>query len=293
MPEGTNEADKGGEGQNGAGGAPDPKAASTPPAGAGEPAKKPEKKPEGEPAKKTEEGQGAKGGESAKKEPKQIGEDDEIPEDSELLSMSKAALTKRLDRHTKKELRARFGTDDYSKIEADLKELEGFRAKKEEDRKASLTREQKLQEEKEAEKKRADELEKELERERNQQSFAEYDATAKEVFADKIAPKHMKRAFRELKEHILSLDDAEEPKDAKKAKKLFEKWTKDWLEENPEFAKAAPEEPKKIPLTTGTNPNARRERGDADLAHKTAKPGQVNSMSKAEYAAFKRERGLS
>lgn len=292
MPEGTNEAGKGTEVQSGAGGTPDPKAgAATPPAGAGEPAKKPEEPKKGEPAKKPEEGAGAKGGEG--KQPKQIGEDDELPEDSELVSMSKQALTKRLDRHTKKELRERFGTDDYSKIKSDLDELADFRAKKEETRKAALSKEQKLEEEKRLAEKRADDLAAELEKERNQQVFAEYDATAKEVFADKIAPKHMKRAVRELKEHILSMDEDEAPKEPKKAKKAFEKWTKEWLEENPEFAKAAPEEPKKIALTTGSNPNARREKGDAELAHKTAKPGQANSMSKAEYAAFKRERGLS
>lgn len=271
MPEGTNEAGKGGEGTN-AGGAPPPE----------EP-----KKPEAPKAK-------ADGGEApAKKEPKVISEDDELPEDSELVSMSKQALTKRLDRHTKKELRERFGTDDYTKIKADLDELAGFRAKKEEDRKSALTKEQKLQEERDAEKKRADDAEAKLQKERDTQVFAEYDTTAKEVFADKVAPKHVKRAMRELKEHILSLDDAEAPTEPKKAKKVFEKWMKDWLEENPEFAKPAAEEPKKIPLNTGSNPNARREKGDPSLAHKTPKPGAVNSMSKAEYAAYKRERGLS
>lgn len=296
MPEGTNEGAKGGEGQNGTGGGAPPPEAKKPEAGAagaGEGAgKKPEeKKPE--PAKKHEEGANAKGSEGKEpKAPKQIEADDEIPEDSELISMSKQALTKRLDRHTKKELRERFGTDDYAKIKADLDELATFRAKKEEERQAALTKEQKLQEERDKEKKRADEAEAKLQKEHDSKVFAEYDNTAKEVFADKVAPKHMKRAMRELKEHVLGLEENETPNDPKKAKKVFEKWTKDWLEENPEFAKPV-EEPKKIPLTTGSNPNAKREKGDAQLASKTAKPGQVNSMSKAEYAAYKRERGLS
>lgn len=294
MPEGTNEAGKAGEGTN-AGGMPSPEdkkpeGTNAGAAGAGEGTKKPEgegKKPEAPKAK-------ADGGEAtAKKEPKQISEDDEIPEDSELLSMSKQALGKRLDRHTKKELRERFGTDDVAKIKADLDELAGFRAKKEEDRKASLSKEQKLQEERDAEKKRADDAEAKLQKERDSQVFAEYDATAKEVFEGKVAPKHMKRAMRELKEHILSLDDSEAPTEPKKAKKTFEKWAKEWLEENPEFAKPAAEEPKKILLNTGSNPNARREKNDAQLAHKTPRPGAVNSMTKAEYAQYKRERGLS
>lgn len=291
MPEGTNESGKGGEGTNAGGETPpEPKVDPKANAGAAGEGKKPD---EGKPAKKPEVETKGNEGTPTKKEPKQIGEDDELPEDSELVSMSKQALTKRLDRHTKKELRERFGTDDYAKIKADLDELAGFRAKREEERKASLTKEQKLQEERDAEKRRADEAEAKLARERDSQVFAEYDATAKEVFTDKVAPKHVKRAMRELKEHILSLDDAEAPTEPKKAKKVFEKWMKDWLEENPEFAKPAAEEPKKIKLSTGADPNAKREKGDPNLAHKTPKPGAVNSMSKAEYAQYKRERGLA
>ena len=296
MPEGTNEAGKGGEGQNGAGGAPpDPKAGAAGAAGGeGAPAKKPEgEKPKGEPAKKPEEGAGAKGGEGSKKpEPKQIEADDEIPEDSELISMSKQALTKRLDRHTKKELRERFGTDDYAQIKKDLDELKTLRDEKEQKRRAELSENEKLKEDLAKEKKAREEAERKAQQTVDAQVFAEYDATAKEVFGDKIAPKHVKRAMRELKEHILGLEEGETPTDPKKAKKVFEKWTKEWLEENPEFAKPV-DEPKKIALTTGSNPNARREKSDPQLAHKTAKPGQVNSMSKAEYAQYKRERGLS
>lgn len=294
MPEGTNEADKGGEGQNGAGGAPpDPKAGEGAPKG-GEAPKKPEgEKPKGEPAKKPEEGAGAKGGvEGSKKEPKQIDADDEIPEDSELISMSKQALTKRLDRHTKKELRERFGTDDYAQIAKDLAELKTLREEKEQKRRAEMSENEKLKEDLAKEKKAREEAERKAQQTVDAQVFAEYDATAKEVFGDRVAPKHVKRAMRELKEYVLGLEENETPTDPKKAKKVFEKWTKEWLEENPEFAKPV-EEPKKIPLNTGSNANARREKSDPQLAHKTAKPGQVNSMSKAEYAQYKRERGLS
>lgn len=297
MPEGTNEAGaKNGEGQEGANNAPppkqEPKAGA---AGAGEGSKKPEgEKPKGEPTKKPEEGAAAKGGEGGKsKEPKQIGEDDEIPEDSELVSMSKQALGKRLDRHTKKELRERFGTDDYAQIKKDLDELKTLREEKETKRRAELSENEKLKEDLAKEKKAREEAEARAQKTVDAQTFAEYDQTAKEVFGDKVAPKHMKRAMRELKEHILGLEDNEAPSDVKKAKKVFEKWAKDWLEENPEFAKPAPDEPKKIKLSTGADPNAKREKGDPQMAHKTAKPGQVNSMSKAEYAQYKRERGLS
>src|SRR5260370_36360512 len=47
---------------------------------------------------------------------KQIGEEDDIPEDADLLQLSKKALNARLLRHTKKELRERFGTDDLDDV---------------------------------------------------------------------------------------------------------------------------------------------------------------------------------
>lgn len=295
MPEGTNEAGaKGGEGQEG-NNAPPPEG-EKPKAGAagaaGEGSKKPEgEKPKaGEGAPKKSDDASAKGGEGgAKKEPKQIGEDDEIPEDDTLISMSKQALGKRLDRHTKKELRERFGTDDVEKIKADLAELKTLREERENKRRAELSENERLKEDLAKEKKAREEAEARAQRTVDAQTFAEYDRDATSTLSELVAPKHVKRALRELKEHILTLDDA----DLKKPKKVFEQWAKEFVKENPEFAKPSPEEPKKIKLSTGADPNAKREKGDAQLAHKTAKPGQANSMSKAEYAQYKRERGLS
>lgn len=242
-----------------------------------------------EPAKEAPKAEAKK--EPAAPAPKELGADDEIPDDTELVSMSKTALAKRLDRHTKKELRERFGTDDQEKIKADLAELADLRAKRDEKRRAEMSENDKLKEDLAKERKAREDAEAKAQKTVDAQTFAEYDTTAKEVFGDKIAPKHVKRAMRELKEHIMGLDESETPSDPKKAKKVFDKWTKEWLAENPEFAKQV-EEPKKIPLNTGANPK-RPEKGESNLAHKTAKPGQVNSMSRAEYNEFKRSRGLS
>jgi hypothetical protein len=225
----------------------------------------------------------------SKTEPKHISEDDEIPEDSELVSMSKQALTKRLTRHTKKELRDRFGTDDMDKIKADLEELKTLRAEKEENRRKQLSEIERAKEDAAKEKKRADDAEKKHQQALDAQSFAEYDAQATEALAESVAPKHVKRALRELKEHVMTLDEA----DLKNPKKVFAQWTKEFVKENPEFAKPAEEPPKKVGLTTGPKTNTKPEKGNIDLATKTPMPGKANSMSRAEYMAYKRERGLA
>jgi hypothetical protein len=218
-----------------------------------------------------------------------VGDDDEIPEAVQLIQLSKTALDKRLARHTKSELKAQFGTDDPTEIKAKLDKFAEYEAEKEAARVAALSEQEKLKEEAAAANKRADEAEKKHQRAVDQQVFSEYDREAAGVVGEHVAEKHVKRAIRELKEHVLSLDDA----DLAKPKKVFETWTKDFVKENPEFAKAAPPPPPKIPLTNGADPNARRERSDVSLATKTPKPGQPNSMSRAEFAQYKRQRGLS
>ncbi len=220
----------------------------------------------------------------------QLGEDDdEIPENAKLFKLSTAALNARLARHSKKELREHFGSDDPAQIKADLAELKTLREEKEAARLASLSEMEKLKEERDTEKKRADEAEKKHQKAIDSQVFSEYDREAASIVGTHVAEKHVKRAVRELKEHVLSLDDD----DLEKPTKVFEAWTKDFVKENPEFAREGAPEPKKIALTTGSDPNAKREKGNMDAATKIPQPGQANSMSKGEYAAFKRQRGLS
>jgi hypothetical protein len=277
MPEGTNQAGEGGEGTKTGGTAPEPE---KPKAAAAPPAPEPKKEPaKAEPP-------------AAKKEPAQLSEDDDdIPENADLIQMSKAALTKRLARHTKKELRERFGTDDLDKIKTDLKELETLRAESEERRRAALSELQKSQEDAKKEKERADKAEKKYQQALDAQTFAEYDRDALDSISTLVAPKHAKRALRELKEHVLTLEEA----DLKKPKKVFDAWAKEFVKENPEFAKPAPEEPKKVGLTTGGSANAKgtQVKSKTDLTTKTPKPGQANSMSRKEYAEYKRSVGLS
>ncbi len=218
-----------------------------------------------------------------------IGDEDEIPETASLVQLSKEALSKRLARHTKAQLREQFGTEDPAEIKAKLDKFAEYEAEKEAARVAALSAQEKLTEERDAAIKKAEEAEKKAQRAQDSVVFAEYDRDAVSVVGELVADKHVKRAIRELKEHVLGLEDDE----LAKPKKVFESWVKDFVKENPEFARAAPPEPKKIGLTNGADPNARREKSDVDMATKTPKPGQPNSMTRGEFAAYKRQRGLS
>lgn len=218
------------------------------------------------------------------------GDSDEIPEDNDLFQLSKSALNKRLQRHTKRELRERFGSDDPEEIKAKLDRLADFEKKAEEERRASLSREEQLKEDLAREKKAREDAEKKAQRAQDQQVFAEYDRDASSAVGEVVKEKHVKRAIRELKEYVLTLDD----EDLAEPSKVFSKWAKDFVKENPEFAREQGDpEPRKIPLSTGTDSRKKPEKGNVDMATKTPKPGQPNSMSKAEFQQYKRDRGLS
>lgn len=287
----------------------------------GEPApeqKAEEKKPETPPKaeeKKPEAKEGAadeKKPEEKKPEPKKpeavelSEDDDDLPENADLLQLSKTALAKRLARHTKKEIRARFGTDNLDDIKTKLDKLDAIEAENEKKRREQLTKEQKLQEDLDREKKAREKAEKAHQRVVEQQAYSQYESSASSAITTHFEPGFEKFAMRELKDHLLTLPDSDVPSDPKKAAKVFDEWAKKFVKENPKYAKAAPApkaddeegekekkpEPKKIALNTGANPN-RPEKGDPNQAKKTARPNQTNTMTKSEYAQWKRERGLA
>lgn len=223
-----------------------------------------------------------------------IGEDGEVPDDAALLQLSPKALAARLNRHTKRELMTRFGSDDPVKIKADLDELNTFRTQRDEQRRATLSEIERAKEDATKEKARADDAEAKLQKQIDQSAYGEYDRTAEKVLAQYVDPEALELAVGKLKKHVLSLDE----EDLAKPDKVFDEWAKDWAKKNPRYAKAsdADETPvRQVKLSTGTSPNAKQDGANrqADAATKTARPGNVGTMTKTEYAAYKRQRGFS
>jgi hypothetical protein len=231
----------------------------------------------------------------AKVEPKSLGDDEEIPEDAELFTLSRAALQKRLARNTKKELRERFGTDDLDSIKQKLDNAEKYEAEQEKLRRAQLTREERLKEDRDREKKRADEAEAKLQVEQDRVEVREVDTMVRKILPKFVdgSDESMDFAMFQLKRHVASLDDD----DLNDPEKVVASWAKEFAKKYPKHAKAGDEgesgekTAKEIPLTTGTKPQRPEPMKGAN--EKDPRPGKQNSMSKTEYADYKRRLGLS
>jgi hypothetical protein len=231
-----------------------------------------------------------------------IADEDEIPSDAQLLKLTPGALNKRLDRFSRAQLREHFGTDDVSKIKESLAEYQELKAKQEEERRAQLTKEQKLEEDLQKEKAEKLKAQAQAKKAEDQIVYAEYDRVASSVIEQYFDPEVAEFAMTKLRAHVKDLDDDDVPQDAKGAKKFFDDWAKKYVEKNPRYAKPATEseeekpaekEKPKVGIQTAARHLEPPKQAGLNLANKTARPGQPNSMSKAEFAARKRQLGLS
>lgn len=219
-------------------------------------------------------------------------ESDEIPENDELFQLSKKALNARLTRHTKRELRDRFGTDDFDQIKIRLDKLALFEQEAEAKRLAALSELEREREERQKAEDRARKAEEAYQRSIDAQTFAEYDKTASAALSKHFDSDPDVQAFvtERLKKHVLSLEDG----DLKDPQKVFDAWAKEYAAKHPRYAKREEQapEPKKIALNTGADTERPEREPQPNMRTKTAKPGQANTMSRAEYAAYKRSVGL-
>ncbi len=162
--------------------------------------------------------------------------DDEIPEDADLIELSASALKRRLDRHTKKELRDRFGTDDPDAIKKKLDKLADYESKEEDRRKAQLSKEEKLQEERDNALRRAEEAEQRTQALHEDRIVEQEDGRLKDLATKHIKAKYWKHVARDLAEFLR--DEYTEEQLANLKDKDIENWlTKTYLKENPEYAK--------------------------------------------------------
>ena len=228
--------------------------------------------------------------EAKKPEPKTLGDDDEIPEDAELFTLSRQALQKRLNRHTKKEIRERFGTDDLDSIKAKLEKAEKYEQEQEKLRRAQLTREEKLKEDLAKERAEKSRIEAELREQRDRVEIREVDQTVRSLlpkFVDE-SEESIDFATYKLKQYVLSLDDDE----LEDPKKVVEQFAADFVKKYPKHARAgATPQEREVPLDNGARPNKPDPMKDGGA--KDPRPGKQNSMTRAEYAAYKRRLGLA
>ncbi len=236
--------------------------------------------------------------------------DDEIPEDAELLELSPRALSARLERATKKELKEHFGTDKIPDIKARLARLDELESEKEAARAAQLTELEKLKEENAKDKAARVKAEADLAEERERVEFSAYKSTVlgalEKVIDPDFAEDQLNRVGRaimkESKKEIARLQE-----DPRALAKYVDEWARKRIEEKPKLAiDAAPggtgagaagagananheKEKKQVMLTTGPPGSKPDNNVSGDLAGLTPEPGKPNSMNKAQLKAFKEQ----
>jgi hypothetical protein len=259
---------------------PPPKAQATPPA---------EKKGEGTQAGAQGGGQPAAGKEPPPA-PRALKDDEDIPDDDALLQLSPKALKQRLQRHTSRELKERFGTSDVDGIKKKLERLEALEKKEEEARRAALAKEERMAEDLAKEKARADQAEARWRTERETTVVQTEDTRLKDLAGDFIKTKYWKHVARDLADHLRENYTKDQLKKLTDAS--LKKWFGDYVKENPEYGKEAPKVEKK--LDNGARDEQRPSaKGGPNMADRTFKPGQPNSMTTAEAKAEMRKMGIN
>lgn len=222
------------------------------------------------------------------------GDDDDIPDDADLLELSQTALRKRLDRHTKKELKERFGTDNFDQIKAKLARAEELEKAEEDRKRASMDAEARLKDDLAKANARATAAERREAVAREARVVDQQDGRLKDIATKYIRAKNWRHVSRDLADHLSTAYSDKELRAL--PDKAIEKWFKEYVSENPEFAKGeeAAAKDKRVPATNGADDGSRQApaRG-ADAAGKTFKPGQANSMTRQEARDAARKEGYS
>lgn len=220
-------------------------------------------------------------------------EDEPTPDDKGNVTIPFSQFLKRVGRMTRRELRKHFGTDKLEDVVAERKELETLRTERDEQKRKEMSEKQKLEDD--------------LKKERDKVAAATARADEAEV---RIIVKEQDRTLRDLAVDYVSKEDADDlldrfarevrrHPDEYKSTKAVKAWFAEFVEKHPKWAKEAAaddktveakkaaakkEEPAKVPLNNGAKTNARpaAPASGGTNGEKTARPGQTNSMSKAE-----------
>lgn len=239
-------------------------------------------------------------------------DDDDIPEEAELLELSKTALTKRLNRHTKAQLKKAFGTDDIEKIAKDLGDYQKLKSDKEKERQAELSEVERERERANKAEARAKDLEERVRGERTQRRYERYDTRLSRVAESLIDPDYVDAELSRFARHLTDAFDKRQlrrmtaEQTADELKKFFGQRLKD----KPKIAKDY-EERRREEIATELKKEARGERksqavtngadhgkkpsqvGNGNGEQKTFAPGKPNSMSDNEARAEMKRLGIS
>src|ERR1700722_967016 len=192
-------------------------------------------------------------------EPKRarVGVDDAIPEDADLIELPRRALDSRLARHTKAQLKDRFGTSDLDEIKTKLDRLGELEKAEEERKRAAMSEQERVTADLERERQLRVDAERRVQRMQEEKVINKTNSRLGQLAVKHVRSKYSDYALGKLAAHLRNeYTDAEliRLKDS-----TLDEWFANLGKENPELARkpteaAAPVPPKKVPLTNGGRP---------------------------------------
>jgi hypothetical protein len=239
-------------------------------------------------------------------------DDDDIPDDAELLELSKTALTKRLNRHTKAQLRKAFGTDDVEQVAKDLSDYRKLKGDQEKARQAELSDVEREKDRANRAEARAKDLEARVRGERTQRRYERYDSKLSRVAEAVLDADYVGAELNRFARHLTDAFDRKQlrrmsgEQTAEELKKFLEQRVKDKPkiardyedkrreEIRDELKKEARGERRSQAVTNGADHGKKpSQEGNGNGEQKTFAPGRANSMSDKEARAEMKRLGIS
>ena len=223
-----------------------------------------------------------------------LGEDGDIPDNADLIQMPKSALAKRLERHTRKELKERFGTDNPEEIKAQLEELKTFKAQQEEQRLAGLSEAERLKEQLAQERARGDRYKQKHQQTVDQHVYSRENGRIEGIADQHIDPQFKEYALQNLARHLTSTYSERELKDLPDEK--IQEWFRGEVSRNPKLARdftgaPPPPPPRQVPLNNGIGDPARPNPPPGQAGEVTFSPSAPNALTREQARAEARRLG--
>ena len=236
---------------------------------------------------------------AAKSEPQviTIGDDEYETDEKGYIKIPASSFKRRLNKYSKAELKAAFGTTDVDDIKARLDEHGKLKAKSEEERRKQLAKEEQLAEDLRKEqdaRKRAEMTAAKLAEDRE---YRDADQAVRRSASKYIAnERFLKLAVYEFGEYVS--DELDESEANALTPADVDKWFKKYSEDNPDFSKqqqgkSKEEKPKeKRAMSVGGGESNVEPKSLPTHNGKTPRPGQSNSMTDKEYKDFLATHGI-
>jgi len=235
-------------------------------------------------------------GSAAESKKVKVGDEEFDTDERGQIVMPVKAFESRLRRASKKSLEEAFGTSDVTAIKKQLARAKELEAKQEEATRAQMSELERIKADLKARDEKLQETTSQLEQLRAEREFERTDSVVMSTAAKYIDPQYADVAAIKFGQYVR--DELTEKEASRLTTKDIAGWFEDYAKEHPALAAKKPREPKepearREPLNNGAPERKPAPKPDTTTGSKTAKLGQANSMTDAEWQEFKKKNGFS